>query len=161
MVSDSVSKKISIKKSIGIGIGKKFGIEKSIRFGIGKILYRKKYRIRYRLYLVLKKNFGFVMEKNYQKNLGFVGLNHGFLKFGIGIGIGFETFPVFWLVSDSVSKKFGIAKVSDSVSEKIGIEKSIGIGIQNIWYQKKDSDSFSFRFWVSSHTAPIATRLCK
>ena len=64
------------------------------------------------------------MEKNYQKSLGFVGLNHGFLKFGIGIGFGFETFPVLWLGTDSVSKKFGI-------------EKSIGFGIGKIWYRKK------------------------
>ena len=56
--------------------------------------------------------------------------------------LGFETFPIFWIVSDSVSKKFGIEKsiefgigkklvskkVSDSVSEKFGIEKSIGFG---------------------------------
>ena len=41
MVSDSVSKK--------------FGIEKSIGFGIGKIWYRKKYRIRYRKNLVSEK----------------------------------------------------------------------------------------------------------
>ena len=83
------------------------------------------------------------------------------------------------MVSDSVSKKFGIEKsigfgieniryrkkyriryrknlvskkVSDSVSEKIGIGKSIGFGIGKIWYWKKVSDSVSFRFWVSSHT---------
>ena len=45
MVSDSVSKK--------------FGIEKSIGFGIGKKLVSKKYRIRYRKYLVSEKSFGF------------------------------------------------------------------------------------------------------
>ena len=45
MVSDSVSKK--------------FGIEKSIGFGIEKIRYRKKYRIRYRKNLVSEKSFGF------------------------------------------------------------------------------------------------------
>ena len=36
--------------------------------------------------------------------------------------IGFETFPIFWMVSDSVLKKFGI-------------EKSIGFGIKEIWYR--------------------------
>ena len=58
--------------------------------------------------------------------------------------------------------------VSDSVSKKFGIEKSIGFGIENIWYRKKYrilyrknlvsekvSDSVSFRFWVSSHTLMI------
>ena len=36
--------------------------------------------------------------------------------------------------------------------EKNGIEKSIGFGIEKIWYRKKVLDSVSFRFWVSSHT---------
>ena len=48
-------------------------------------------------------------------------------------------------------------KVSDSVSKKFGIEKSIGFGIEEIWYRKKVSDSVSFRFWVSSHTAQCIT----
>ena len=43
----------------------------------------------------IEKSLGFGIEKNYQKNLGFVCLKHGFVKFGIGIGIGFETFPIF------------------------------------------------------------------
>ena len=64
----------------------------------------------------IEKSLGLGIENNYQKNLGFVCLKHSFVKFGIGIGIGFKTFPVFWLVSDSVSKKFEI-------------EKSIGFGI--------------------------------
>ena len=55
--------------------------------------------------------------------------------------------------------------VSGSVSKKFGIEKSIGFGIEIIWYRKKYriryrknlvsekvSDSVSFRFWVSPHT---------
>ena len=64
-------------------------------------------------------------------------------KFGIGIGIGFKTFPIFFIVSDSALKIFGIKisvgfgigkklvskKVFDSVSEIFGIEKSIGFGI--------------------------------
>ena len=36
--------------------------------------------------------------------------------------------------------------VSVSVSEIFGIEKSIGIGFEKIL------DSFSFKFWFSSHT---------
>ena len=40
-------------------VSEKFGIEKSIGFGIGKIWYRKKYRIRYRENLVSEKSFGF------------------------------------------------------------------------------------------------------
>ena len=58
--------------------------------------------------------------------------------------LGFETFPFFLVVSDSVSKKFGI-------------EKSIGFGIGKIWYRIKVSESVSFRFWVSSHTVKEAT----
>ena len=110
--------------------------------------------------------------------------------------LGFETFPIFWIVSDSVSKQFGIERSIGFGIEKIwyrkkyqiryrkkigieksigfgigkiwyrrkyriryrkefGIEKSIGIGIKNIWYRKKDSDSASFRFWVSSHTGTV------
>ena len=95
MVSVSVSKKIGIEKSIGIGfekilvsekvsvlVSKKFGIEKSIGIGIGKILvskkvsvlvseknwYRKKYRYRYRKKLVSEKSFGF----GFVQILGFV-----------------------------------------------------------------------------------------
>ena len=49
-------------------------------------------------------------------------------------------------------KKIGIEKVLDSISEIFGIGKSIGFDIGNIWYRKKDSDTVSFRFWVSSHT---------
>ena len=63
----------------------------------------------------------------------------------------FETFPIFWMVSDSVSKKFGIEKsigfgigknlvskkVSDSVSEKFGIEKVSDSISEKIWYRKK------------------------
>ena len=38
--------------------------------------------------------------------------------------LGFETFPIFLMVSVSVSEIFGI-------------EKSIGIGFEKIWYRKK------------------------
>ena len=62
--------------------------------------------------------------------------------------LGFEIFPIFWMVSDSVSKKFGIEKsigvgigkklVSKKYQirywKKFGIEKSIGFGIGYIWY---------------------------
>ena len=51
------------------------------------------------------------------------------------------------MVSDSVSKKFGIEKVSDSVLEKFGIEKSIGFGIGKKLVSKKISDSVSERIW--------------
>ena len=47
------------------------------------------------------------------------------------------------MVSDSVSKKFGIEKVSDSVSKKLGIEKSIGFGIGKNLVSEK---SFGFGF---------------
>ena len=91
-----------VLKKYRIRYQKIFGIEKSIAFNIGNIWYRK--------------SLGFGIDKNYQKNLGFVCFKHGFVKFGIGIGISFETFPIFLMVSVSVSKKFGI-------------EKSIGFGI--------------------------------
>ena len=47
------------------------------------------------------------------------------------------------MVSDSVSKKFGIKKVSDSVSKKLGIEKSIGFGIGKNLVSEKN---FGFGF---------------
>ena len=91
MVSDSVLKKIGNKKSIGFGIGniwyriryqKIFGIKKSIGCGIGNIWYWKKSCIQYR--------------KKLSKNLGYVCSKHGFVKFGICIDTGFETFPIFF-----------------------------------------------------------------
>ena len=91
----------------------------------------------------IEKSLGFGIEKNYQKILGFVCLKHGFVKFGIGIGIGFETLLFFGMVSDLALKKFGI-------------EKSIGFGVKKIWYRKKyriryqknlvSEKSFGFRF---------------
>jgi len=70
------------------------------------------------------------------------------------------------MVSEPESKKFGTEKslgtglekiwyrkkVSESVSKKFGTEKSLGIGLEKIWYRKKVSEPVSFRFWVSSHT---------
>ena len=53
-VSVSVSKKISIEKSIGIGFGK-FWYQKSIGIGFKKNWNRKKYRYRLRKFLVSKK----------------------------------------------------------------------------------------------------------
>ena len=38
--------------------------------------------------------------------------------------------------------------VSDSVSKKIGIKKSIGFGIDKIWYRKKVPDSVSKKFGI-------------
>ena len=52
-------------------------------------------------------------------------------------------FSIFWIVSDSVSKKIGIEKVSDSVSKKLGIKKSIGFGIGKNLVSEK---SFGFGF---------------
>ena len=93
-------------------------------------------------------------------------MKHGFVKFGIGIGIGFETFPIFLMVSDSVSKKFGIEKsigfgIGNIWYRKkyriryrkiFGIEKSIGFGIRNIWYLKKVLDSvFAQIFGIVKH----------
>ena len=41
-------------------------------------------------------------------------------------------FSIFWIVSDSVSKKIGIEKLSDSVSKKIGIGRRFGFGFVQI-----------------------------
>ena len=71
----------------------------------------------------IEKSLGFGIKKNYQKNLGFIGWKHGFLKFGISIGIGFETLPFF----DSI--RFGI---------KIGIQKYW------IWYKH----FFIKKYWI-------------
>ena len=65
--------------------------------------------------------------------------------------LGFETFPIFGIVSDSVSEKFNIEKsigfgigknlvskkVSDSVSEKFGIEKKYWTRYQKNLLSKK------------------------
>ena len=112
---------------------KKNGIEESIAFRIKKIWYRKKYRIQYWKYLVSKKISDLVLKKNYQKDLGFVCLKHGFVKLGIGIGISFKTFPFFWWYRIRYRKNW-FKKVSDSVSQKFVIDKSIGFGIQKTWY---------------------------
>ena len=52
-------------------------------------------------------------------------------------------FLTFAKVSVSVSKKFGLKKVSVSVSKTFGLEKSLGIGLENIWSRKKVSVSVS------------------
>ena len=57
------------------------------------------------------------------------------------------------MVSDSVSKKFGIGKSIGFGIENIWYRKKYWIRYRKIWYRKKVSDSVSFRFWVSSHTA--------
>ena len=73
-----------------------------------------------------------------------------------------ETFPFFAMVTDSVSKKFGIEKVSDSVSEKKWYQKKYWKKLVSkkvlesvskiLGIRKKNSDLVSFRFWVLSHT---------
>ena len=55
-------------------------------------------------------------------------------------------FLTFAKVSVSVSKKFGLKKVSVSVSKTFGLEKSLGIGLENIWSRKKVSVSVSKTF---------------
>ena len=110
---------------VSVSVSKNFGIEKSIGIGFEKIWYRKKYRYRFRKKLVSKK-----VSVSVSKN------------FGIEKSIGFG-FEKFWY-----RKKYRYR-----YRKKFGIEKSIGFGIEKIWYRKKVSDSVSFRFWVSSHTA--------
>ena len=96
-----------------------------VSVSVSKKNYKKKYRYRFRKNLVS------------EKVLVSVSKNFGIEK---SIGFGFEKF---WY-----RKKYRYR-----YRKKFGIEKSIGFGIEKIWYRKKVSDSVSFRFWVSSHTA--------
>ena len=101
-----------------------------IGIGFENFWFQKKYRYRFRKKLVLKK-----VSVSVSKNFG--------IEKSIGIG-----FVKFWY-----RKKYRYR-----YRKKIGIGKSIGFGIEKIWYRKKVSDSVSFRFWVSSHTAACCTR---
>ena len=87
MVSDSVSKK--------------FGIKKVSDSESGIIWYKKVLDLVSKIF-VINKSFRFSIGKYFQKDLGFVCFKHGFVKFGICIGIGFKTFLIFSIVSDSV-----------------------------------------------------------
>ena len=60
--------------------------------------------------------------------------------------LGFETFPIFWMVSDSVSKKFGI-------------EKSIRFGTGKNLVSKKVSDSVSEIFSIEKVSASVLKKL--
>ena len=51
--------------------------------------------------------------------------------------------PFYFLTFAKVSKKFGLKKVSVLVSKTFGLEKSLGIGLENIWSRKKVSVSVS------------------
>ena len=55
----------------------------------------------------------------------------------------FKIFSIFWIVSDSVSKKFGIEKLSDSISKKIWSRKKYRIRYQKNLVLEK---SFGFGF---------------
>ena len=102
---------------------------------------------------VIEKSLKFGIEKIYQKSLGFLCFKHGFVKFGIGIGIGFKTCPIFLIVSDSASKIFCIEiSIGFGIGKKLVTEKVSESVSKILRYRKKDSDSVSFRFWVSSHT---------
>ena len=98
-------------------------------------------------------------------------MKHGFVKFGIGIGIGFKTFPIFLKVSDSVSEK-GSDLVSKKNSKKSWIclfetwfckiwyrywywfrnfsnfLDGIGFGIIKIWYQNKYRIRYRKKFGI-------------
>ena len=51
-------RKIWYRKNVSEPVSVKFGIRKSLGTGIGKVWYRKKYRYRYRKYLVPEKSIG-------------------------------------------------------------------------------------------------------
>ena len=81
---------------VSVSVSENFGIEKSIGIGFGKIWYRKKYRYRFRKFLVSKK-------VSVSKNLVLV------LKiFGIEKSISFD-FLASIKVLDSVSLKFWVS----------------------------------------------------
>ena len=61
---------------------------------------------------------------------------------------GFETFPCFFMVSVSVSKKIGIEKVSVSVSKIFGIEKKFRYWFRKNLVSKKVSVSVSKIFGI-------------
>ena len=57
--------------------------------------------------------------------------------------LGFETFPITWIVSDSVLKNWVSKKVSDSVSEKNWYQRKYQIRYRKYLLSKKVSDSVS------------------
>ena len=67
---------------VSVSVSENFGIEKSIGIGFGKIWYRKKYRYRFRKFLVSKK---VSVSENLVSVLKIFGIekNIGFKKFGI------------------------------------------------------------------------------
>ena len=66
----------------------------------------------------------------------------------------YREFLRFLVVLVWVSEKIGIKKSLGIESEKFGTEKSTGIGIGNVWYQKKYRYRFHLKFWVPSHSDP-------
>ena len=121
-----------VPKKVSEPVSKKFGTEKSLGTGLEKFWYRKKSRNRSRKILVPKKNIETSL-KNFQNisvDLG-PGLVPfpGFLQFFDGIGTGLE-------------KKLVPKKVSEPVSKKMSTEKSLGIGLEKFWYQKKSRNRY-------------------
>ena len=150
MVSDSVSKKFGIEKSIGFGIekiwyrkkyriryrkklvlkkvsdsvSKKFGIEKSIGFGIGNIWYRKNYRIRYR--------------KKLSQNSWICPFETWFCKIWYRYWYWFRNFSNFLDgIGFGIEKMWYRKKYRIRYRKKLVSKKSIGFGIGKIWYRKK------------------------
>ena len=82
---------------VSVSVSENFGIEKSIGIGFGKIWYRKKYRYRFRKFLVSKKVSVSVSE------------NFGIEK---SIGFGIEKFWYRKKVSVSVSFRFLVSSLT-------------------------------------------------
>ena len=124
MVSHSVLKTFGIKTSIGFSIKQRFvkkKVSELMGFGIGNIWY--------------PKSLGFSIKK--EENSWKCLFETWLCKIWYRYWYRFETFPIFLIVSDSVSNKFGIKiSIGFGIPKKNYIEKRIGFGIGNIWYQK-------------------------
>ena len=109
----------------------------------------KKYRYRYRKYLVPEESPGNIwkivsepVSEKFDTGTDFSHQNLGILKIYNGywyrIGTGTENFFIFLVVSEPVSEKIGTGKKSrNRYRSNLVSEKSLGTGLGKIWYRKK------------------------
>ena len=111
-------------------VSKLFNFFSGFGFGIEKFWYRKKYRIRYRKNLVSEKvsdsvSLKFGIGKSF--GLGFVQILGILGEVSVSKQLGFEIFPFFGWFRIRYRKNLVSTKISDSVSKKFGIAKKIWI----------------------------------
>ena len=99
-------------KTVSDSVSEIFGIEKVSESVSEIIRYQKKVLDSVSEIFGIKTSLGFSIKKKSQKSLGFLCFKNGFVKFGIGIGIGLETFPIWY------RKKYQIRYCKYLVSEK-------------------------------------------